>query len=352
MNYTDHFKLYARKSDIPNLIERNLTTYSLLAIAYLFQPFVFSMSISKTSGNKTKRKIADEHRIFQEKWELEYFSCEVNGKIFGMKKQQSIFNKVLQENEKAVDTSYVLSELIAKHSKPFTEVAERITDLATNLSDQIKAKSSSLESFSIACDESTDIVWILELLELIPMHGTTTGHDIFNSVFELLQKYNLPLSKLNSVATDGAPSMTGKNNGSKIHHKHCIIHQEVLCTKVIKIENVLSCSQTILGFERRNMCKFLQTKNEDTSLFSDQMWLQDLSFMVDITKHLSDLNLLLQGKDQIITNIFDIIKAFKQNTNTVPLRLSVLVMLSGINIHRVCLSRIKIKTWEFRYIPA
>jgi hypothetical protein len=41
------------------------------------------------------------------------------------------------------------------------------------------------------------------------------------------------------------------------------------------------------------------------------MWLQDLSFMVDITKHLSNLNLKLQGKDQIITAINNHIKAFK-----------------------------------------
>jgi len=33
--------------------------------------------------------------------------------------------------------------------------------------------------------------------------------------------------------------------------------------------------------------------------------------MVDITKHLSDLNLQLQGKDQIITNMFDQVNAFK-----------------------------------------
>ncbi|UYV77353.1 hypothetical protein LAZ67_15000638 [Cordylochernes scorpioides] len=79
------------------------------------------------------------------------------------------------------------------------------------------------------------------------MHGTTTGEDIFNCVYDLLQKYNLPQSKLTSVATDGAPSITGKTNGfvallrkklseisegSNIHHTHCIIHQEVLCTKV------------------------------------------------------------------------------------------------------------------------
>ncbi|KFM65285.1 General transcription factor II-I repeat domain-containing protein 2, partial [Stegodyphus mimosarum] len=215
----------------------------------------------------------------------------------GVKKQQSMFSKVLQESEAAVHASYVLSELIAKHSKPFTDgdfikeclmkageivcpgnvkafqsislsrntVAERVTDLAANLSDQIKAKSSSFESFSIACDESTDIsgkaqlaVFLRscdknfnifeELLELIPMPGTTTGEDIFTCVFGLLQKYNLPLAKLNSVATDGAPSMTGKNkgfvallrktlsetHGSNTHHMLCILHQEVPCTKTKK----------------------------------------------------------------------------------------------------------------------
>ena len=151
-----------------------------------------------------------------------------------------MFTKVSHESEAVVHASYVLSELIAKHSKPFTEgdfikeclikaaeivcpgsvkafqvislsrntVAERVTDLARNLSDQIKAKSSNFEAFSIACDESTDIGGVAqlamflracdtdfnifeELLELVP----TTGQDIFNCVYELLKKYNLPLSK-------------------------------------------------------------------------------------------------------------------------------------------------------------
>ena len=116
----------------------------------------------------------------------------------GLKKQQFMFTKVSQESEAAVHASYVLSELIAKHSKPFTEgdfikeclikaaeivcpgsvkafqvislsrntVAERVTDLAGNLSDQIKAKSSSFEAFSIACDESTDIGDVAQLAVL------------------------------------------------------------------------------------------------------------------------------------------------------------------------------------------
>lgn len=39
----------------------------------------------------------------------------------GLKKQQLMFSKVMQESETAVHASYVLSELIAKHSKPFTD---------------------------------------------------------------------------------------------------------------------------------------------------------------------------------------------------------------------------------------
>ncbi|UYV79300.1 hypothetical protein LAZ67_17002006 [Cordylochernes scorpioides] len=207
------------------------------SITIFFQTFVFNMSSSKPSGSKTKRKIADEHRNFQEKWELEYFCSEVKDKIIclicnnaisvpklynikrhyeqhkskyytyeglmrqekfkkfklGMKKQQFMFTKVSQESEAAVHASYVLSEMIAKHSKPFTEgdfikeclikaaeivcpgsvktfqaislsrntVVERVTDMARNLNDQIKEKSSCFEAFSIACDEKLDVDWTL-----------------------------------------------------------------------------------------------------------------------------------------------------------------------------------------------
>ncbi|UYV71170.1 hypothetical protein LAZ67_8001999 [Cordylochernes scorpioides] len=104
----------------------------------------------------------------------------------GMKKQQFMFTKLSQESEAAVHASYALSEMIAKHSKPFTEgdfikeclikaaeivcpgsvktfqaislsrntVVERVTDMARNLNDQIKENSSCFEAFSIACDEN------------------------------------------------------------------------------------------------------------------------------------------------------------------------------------------------------
>ncbi|VVC27195.1 Hypothetical protein CINCED_3A016878 [Cinara cedri] len=170
-----------------------------------------------------------------------------------------MFTKIPQENEAAVKVSYVLSELIAKYSKPFTEgdfiktcliksaeiiypgnlkafknisltrntVAYRITDLTCNLSDQIKIKIPSFEYFSIACGESIDIggtalSCVFSLLR----------KDVFVSVFKLLKKYDLPLAKLSSVATDGAHYMTGENKG--FVETRCVrcgaLHSSSACT--------------------------------------------------------------------------------------------------------------------------
>lgn len=315
------------------------------------------MSLSKNSSSK-KRTIESERRVFQEKWEIAYFCCEIKGKITclicgqnisvpkeynvrrhyethrekydqykeksredklrdfkaALGKQQSLFTNVKRDNEAVVKASYVIAELIAKNSKCFSEsefvkeclvktaevvcpdkvqifknislsrntVAERVDDIATNLSEQLLAKVKSFTAFSIAVDESadvsgvaqlavfiracdTDLIITEELLDIISLKNTTTGEDIFNEVYGLLEKYNLPLSKLVCVATDGAPSMTGKQNGfvaklmakqkevcpsSKFHHIHCIIHQEVLCSKVINMNHVLQFVKKAVNFIR------------------------------------------------------------------------------------------------------
>ncbi|UYV81485.1 hypothetical protein LAZ67_20001335 [Cordylochernes scorpioides] len=212
----------------------------------------------------------------------------------GNEKQQFMFTKVSQESEAAVHASYVLSEMIDKHSKPFTE-GDFIKECLIKAAEIVCPGTQLAVFFFRACD--TDFNIFEELLELVPMHGTTTGEDIFNCVYDLLQKYNLPQSKLTSVATDGAPSMTGKTNGLSYY------------TEV----RWISCSKVLKQFWdlKEEICQFLITKNQNITLFSDQVWLQDFSFMVDITKHLSDLNLKLQGKEQIITNMCDQVNAFK-----------------------------------------
>jgi hypothetical protein len=38
--------------------------------------------------------------------------------------------------------------------------------------------------------------------------------------------------------------------------------------------------------------------------FSDKDWISDFAFLVDKTQHLNDLNLQLQGRNQLVNDIF------------------------------------------------
>ena len=54
----------------------------------------------------------------------------------------------------------------------------------------------------------------------------------------------------------------------------------------------------IIKFTNLNKCPLTEPEDEN--------WLRDLGFMVDITKHLHDLNVQLQGPDQLPQSIFNI----------------------------------------------
>ena len=128
------------------------------------------------------------------------------------------------------------------------------------------------KSFSIALDESTDLsdtaqlaIFIRsvdeeftvteELLALQPLKGTTSGEDIFREVKSAIEQYGLQWCKLSGVCTDGAPSMVGsrmgfigilKENAIDLNVQkddliilHSIIHQQNLCSKSIRLQNVM-----------------------------------------------------------------------------------------------------------------
>mgnify|MGYP003487605055 CR=1 FL=1 len=88
------------------------------------------------------------------------------------------------------------------------------------------------------------------------LKGQTTGADIFEKIDNCLTRYNLQWNKMVSVTTDRVPCLTGKNVRAlkKIQDKicenypdynlitiHCIIHQQILCKNVLKVEHVTSC---------------------------------------------------------------------------------------------------------------
>uniref|UniRef100_A0A2C9KA08 Uncharacterized protein n=1 Tax=Biomphalaria glabrata TaxID=6526 RepID=A0A2C9KA08_BIOGL len=110
-------------------------------------------------------------------------------------------------------------------------VSSRITESATNVQQQLIAAAKNFVVYSIALDESTGVtdtaycaVFICgvnenlniveELLDLLPIIGTTNGRDVFQEPVACIDRYGLPWEKLVSVATDGAPAMCSEKQGN------------------------------------------------------------------------------------------------------------------------------------------
>lgn len=231
-----------------------------------------------------------------------------------LKSQQAPFTKAKSQSEAAVKASFIVAEEVAKSARPFTEgefikncmlkvcdavcpdkrqlfsnvslsrntVAERVDQLSTNLKEQLVEKGKDFMAYSLAVDESTDISDIAQLsifirgvdsslsiteefLALRPMHGTTTGQDLYEEVSRCVNEMGLPWEKLVALTTDGAPAMCGHRSGlvAKMRERirdenvtdeltvyHCIIHQEALCGKVLKMENVMSTITRAVNFIR------------------------------------------------------------------------------------------------------
>ena len=90
---------------------------------------------------------------------------------------------------------------------------------------------------------------IEEFLNMASMKSTA-GQNICEEVIKLMKKLEIDSSELFGITTDGAPSMVGKNNGfvkrfwdviqsEDVLQSHYIIHQEILCSKVLDFGEVL-----------------------------------------------------------------------------------------------------------------
>ena len=107
-------------------------------------------------------------------------------------------------------------------------IADRISDLSANLNSQLKNKIKKFIAFSVAIDESTDFTDVAQLaifirgvkkilivseefMEMVPMSSKSTATDIFTSVVGALDIVGMDWSHAVSLATDGAPSMIGRN---------------------------------------------------------------------------------------------------------------------------------------------
>ena len=105
---------------------------------------------------------------------------------------------------------------------------------------------------------------IEELAALVPLKGTTKGIDLLEAVMTTLNRLKFDLKNISGVTTDGAPSMclsgqglvkllqneTSKVGNNSVMQFHCVLHQEILCAKYLKMENVMSVVTKTVNFIR------------------------------------------------------------------------------------------------------
>ncbi len=215
--------------------------------------------------------------------------------------------------------------------------------LAESVKDKLINDLKEADSISIAADESTDIsdiaqlslfvryldkkegIFKEELLALIPLIGSTTGRDIHDAILNCLEKNDIPLDKITSLVTDGAPAMIGSTNGAATLLKHdcpclltfhCIIHNSVLCSKlkgefvqrmntIIHLVNFLRSKS---AKQHRDLKTFLaehEAAYHDVPLHTAVPWLSKgkvLSRVWDLREHINAF--LAQLKKEATTRVY------------------------------------------------
>jgi len=218
-------------------------------------------------------------------------------------------------------------------------------DESTDVSD-----TSQLSTFIRGVDRDMNVTE--ELLDMIPMYDSTRAEDLFESVQSALNDADLPWEKLCSVATDGAPAMVRVKAGlvKLIQNKckslgmkddvigiHCSIHRENLCAHNVKLRNVMETvvktinsikSSALSHRQFKALCEdfggdfadisyycevrwlsrgkalfiffnlldeidvFMKIKGKPVPQLTEDQFIIDLAFLVDMCQHLNVLNVL------------------------------------------------------------
>lgn len=211
-----------------------------------------------------------------------------------------------------------------------------------------------------------------EILKLESFYGNVNGETIYSS-FERNVLSLINRNKLSAVCTDGAAVLVGRKQGFvgrllkagiNIPTFHCIIHQQALFAKSLGFADTMKTAIKIINRLRgghnalmhRKLVAFLEEVNAeyaDVLLFTEVRWLSrgkslerlfslrveidaflqseaspkdtdlltaikcpdfllELAFLTDITRHINNLNLVLQGKDKNICETLYAITEFSR----------------------------------------
>lgn len=246
----------------------------------------------------------------------------------------------------------VTNEVCPEKIKLFEEISlstrtcvRRTEELGNNLFSQLKDIIPSLDCFSIAIDESTDIsdtaqllIFIRgidkefniyeELADMCSIKGTTTGEDIFKNIENSFEKLGLSLKKLISITTDGGKNMSDIHKGffgriktKMIDNKfellmvfHCIIHQETLCCKVLAWKNVMDTVISTINYMRKNglahrqfqqFLEEIEAEYGDVIYFTEVRWLSRGAALKRFFTLREEINIFMNEKDKNVPQLSD-----------------------------------------------
>jgi len=262
--------------------------------------------------NNVQRHYANFHELEFQKYDAEFRKKKINElkneikllqnsspkKDFNIEKKKQIMHASydisleIARNKKSFSDGIMIQKCAIKMAKAFKEnslaekfesvslcrqtIVRRITDINEHLCNKLKAIIENAVYYSFCLDESTDVCNISqlcifiktiqedftiheEMLGLASLHNTMKGIDIYDAFIRITKEFNIDFNKCSAIVTDGAPAMVGlkdgfygllKKNNITCLTIHCLIHQEVLCAKVIKMCCAMKLVTSITNFIR------------------------------------------------------------------------------------------------------